>query len=296
MNVAGKLNTPFPYYLNDDRKNAALIVVISAFVVAFMYFFKTPNDHDLTLPQHFIFGGVTLVSLFFNIVLLPRFFPVWFDASTWTLKKYILHTIMHLVLIGIASSIVDIYYICPEKTILENVTEAFSRVALKGIIPIALTTLFVRNAMLQQNLKSALQANKELSKIQSLKKESARNTNSITLYSDTSETLDLSLPDLLYVEADDNYSTVVWKNGHGIQRKLLRANLKSIESQMDNVFTLRCHRSFLVNISAISNVAGNANGYKLKIQDSDIYIPVSRQKGKEVLEKISQWRNVMELS
>jgi hypothetical protein len=295
MTLAQKLNEPFPFYLDDDRKNVGLIVVISAFVVAFMYFFKLSTDHDLTLPQHFLFGGVTLVCLLVNIVWLPRVLPAWFD--NFNLKKYILLNLWHLLLIGMVSSVVDMVYICPEKTFWENIVEANSRVAIKGIIPIALTTLFLRNTMLQQTLKSALKANKELNKIQSLKKDTSNGTgNTITLYSDTSETLTLNLPDLLYVEADDNYSTVVWRNGNGVEKKLLRANLKNIENQLDNAFTLRCHRSFLVNINAISNVAGNTNGYKLKILDSDIFIPVSRQKGKEVIEKISQWRNVMELS
>lgn len=274
-----------------------LVAVISLFVLAFMHFFKLPNDHDLTLGQLVLFAGVTFVCLILNIVLLPRIFPALYDTENWNLKKYIILNIWHLFSIGMASSLVDIVYICPEKTILENILEANSRVVVKGIIPIALTTLFLRNTMLQQNLKSALQANKELQKIQSLKREPAlKNSNTVTLYSDTSETLSINLPDLLYVQADDNYSTVVWQNGEGIQKKLLRANLKSIESQMDNVFTMRCHRSYLVNINAISLVSGNANGYKLKILDTDILIPVSRQKSKEVMEKISQWRNVMELS
>jgi DNA-binding LytR/AlgR family response regulator len=296
MSLLSKLNAPFPYYLNDDRKNIALIGAITLFVVAFMYFFKSATDRDLTLAQLFLLSGITFTCLIINIVLLPRFMPVWFDPVTWNLKKYIILNIWHLVLIGIASSLVDILFITPEKTIVENITEAYTRVTLKGIIPIALTTLFLRNTMLQQNLKSALQANKELQKIQTLRKEPVKSTNSITLYSDTSETLTLNLPDLLYVQADDNYSTIVWKNGDGIQKKLLRANLKSIERQIDNSFTLRCHRSYLVNINAISNVAGNANGYKLKILETDYFIPVSRQKGKEVIDKISQWRNVLELS
>jgi len=296
MSLQEKVNAPFPYYLNDDRKNIALIGAITLFVLAFMYFFKSPNDRDLTFPQLFLLSGITFTCLLINIVLLPRLLPVWFDPVNWTIKKYIILNIWHLALIGIASSLVDILFITPDKTFLENITEAYIRVTLKGIIPIALTTLFLRNTMLQQNLKSALQANKELQKIQTLRNEPVKSKNSITLYSETSETLTLNLPDLLFVQADDNYSTVVWKDNEGIQKKLLRANLKSIESQIDNSFTLRCHRSYMVNINAISNVSGNANGYKLKILDTDYFIPVSRQKGKEVIEKISQWRNVLELS
>jgi DNA-binding LytR/AlgR family response regulator len=89
---------------------------------------------------------------------------------------------------------------------------------------------------------------------------------------------------------------VVWKNGHGIEKKLLRVNLKNVESQLNNSFTLRCHRSYIVNVHAISNITGNTNGYKLQIRDSDFSIPVSRPKGKEVMEKISQLRSMMESS
>jgi DNA-binding LytR/AlgR family response regulator len=98
------------------------------------------------------------------------------------------------------------------------------------------------------------------------------------------------------VEADDNYSTITWRQADGIQKRLLRINLKNIESQLDNSFALRCHRSFIVNVNAISAISGNTNGYKLRIQGTDFAIPVSRPKGKEVMEKISQLRNMMELS
>jgi DNA-binding LytR/AlgR family response regulator len=294
MNLKDNLHTPFPYYLQDDRKNLILIAVISVFVVIFMYVFKTPGDHELTLPQHFLFGGITFVCLVINIIVLPKLFPGWFD--NWTLGKYILINIGHLFLIGVASSLVDIFYICPHLSVAENLIQANTRVVIKGIIPIALTTLFLRNTLLQQNLNNALQANRELKKIQQIKTDPAKETSRITLHSETSETLEVNLPDLLFVEADDNYSTVFWKNGQGIQSKLLRANLKSIENQLDNSFTLRCHRSYLVNVNAIGSVSGNANGYKLRIRDTDIIIPVSRQKGKEVMERIHQLRSMMELA
>jgi DNA-binding LytR/AlgR family response regulator len=51
-----------------------------------------------------------------------------------------------------------------------------------------------------------------------------------------------------------------------------------------------------VNVNAISDISGNTNGYKLQILDTDFFIPVSRPKGKEVIEKIQQIRNVMELA
>jgi len=301
MTLSQRLKSPFPFYLNDDRKNFVLILAISLFVVAFLHLYRPYfNMHvELNMAQKFLFGGVTFVILFWDIIILPRLFPKAFDATSWTVGKYSLLTGLHLLLIGIASTIIDELLICPEKTLFDNIVGASIQVALTGVIPVTVIFLFLKTKMLQQNLKSALSANQELEKIKNLKKEVAvKNSPSapITLQSDTSETLELHLPDLLFVEADDNYSTVFWKNGHGVQKKLLRANLKNIESQINNSFTIRCHRSFIVNVNAISNVTGNTNGYKLQIRDTDHFIPVSRPKGKEVIEKIEQLRNVMELS
>jgi len=301
MTLTERLKSPFPFYLNDDRKNMILILAISLFVVAFLHLYRPYfNRHvDLNMGQKFLFGGVTFVVLFFDIIVLPRIFSKTFDATTWTVGKYCLLTLLHLLLVGIASTIIDELYICPEKTLLDNIIGANIQVALTGVIPVTIIFLFLKTKMLQQNLKGALSANQELEKIKNLKKEVIpKNAVStpITLHSDTSETLDLHLPDLLFVEADDNYSTVFWKNGHGIQKKLLRVNLKNIESQINNSFTIRCHRSYIVNVNAISNISGNTNGYKLQILNTDHFIPVSRPKGKEVIEKIQQLRNVMELS
>ncbi|HEY3405348.1 MAG TPA: LytTR family DNA-binding domain-containing protein [Ohtaekwangia sp.] len=301
MTLSERLKSPFPFYLNDDRKNILLILAISLFVVAFLHLYRPYfNRHvELTIGHKFLFGGVTFVVLFFDIIILPRLFPKAFDATTWTIGKYSMLTLLHLILIGIASTILDETYICPEKTLIDNIIGANIQVAMTGVIPVTIIFLFLKTNMLQQNLKGALSANRELEKIKNLKKEvPVKNTTSapITLHSDTSETLDLHLPDLLFVEADDNYSTVFWKNGHGIQKKLLRVNLKNIESQINNSFTIRCHRSYIVNVNAISNISGNTNGYKLQILDTDLFIPVSRPKGKEVIEKIQQLRNVMELA
>lgn len=299
MNLGQKLNSPFPYYLNDDRKNTLLSLAIGLFVILFHVVYKTAGDHGvvLTFWQKALFGGVTFVVLFVHIVLIPRLFTFSFvDTLHWTVKKYILHVLWICFVIAIFNSAIDKLYVCPEKPLDEIILHVFQQIALTGIIPIAIMTLLFKNNMLQGNLKSAISANQEISKIKDLKSEVSKTSNaSITIYSDTSETLTFKLPDLLFIEADDNYSTVYWKNGHGLEKKLLRINLKNIESQLNNTYAIRCHRSYIVNVHAITNVTGNTNGYKLQIRDSDFSIPVSRPKGKELMEKISELRNMMEL-
>ncbi len=48
-------------------------------------------------------------------------------------------------------------------------------------------------------------------------------------------------------------------------------NLKNVERQLNNDFTIRCHRSFIVNINVIDTIAGNTNGYKLSIAGGQLF-------------------------
>lgn len=299
LNIAERLKASFPYYLNDDRKNLLLITSISLFVIFFMSVYRPYGNFEehLSFWAVCVFGAVTFVILCISIILLPRIFPVVFDPVNWTLKKYIVQTLLQCFAIGTASIYFDqILVICPNKSLYEIAVHAYTQVALIGFIPATFITLLLKNNMLQENLQQAIKANQELDRIKNLKNEVSNPANhGITIYSDTSETLTLNLPDLLFIEADDNYSTVYWQAEGLVQKKLLRLNLKSIETQIDNTFTLRCHRSFIVNIHAISSITGNTNGYKLRIRDTEHYIPVSRPKGKEVMEKIKELKNMMEL-
>lgn len=291
--VLSKINSPFPYYLNDDKKNTILAAVVGLFVIFFLMVYKPQNNIDLVLTtgQKVMFGGITFIMMFLNIVVLPKLIPA-LDPVQWTIKKYILHTLWICFTIVVIDSAIDAIYVCPEKPLFIIIIHVCTQVALTGIIPIAIMTLLFRNNMLRANLKNAIGANQQINKIQALKKETKTN-HAVILHSDTTETLSLNLPDLLFIEADDNYSTIVWKNGHGIEKKLLRVNLKNIETQLNNAFTIRCHRSYIVNIHAIGAISGNTNGYKLQIRDTDYSIPVSRQKGKELMEKISQLQDMM---
>jgi hypothetical protein len=295
-----KLNYPFPFYLNDDRKNLLFIAGMGVFVFIFLMFFKTSsNTHlELNTVQKAIFGLVTFGSLFLTVFVLPRLFPQIFEPDQWTVGKYILHTVLNIVIIGIVSTGVDEFIICPERTLWENFKGAVEQVVIVGSIPVALVTLILRSNMLKQHLSLALKTNVELEKINRFRRENqldkmVNGDSVIHLKSNTTETFSLNLPDLLFIQADDNYSSIHLMNGHGLQKKMLRVKLKQIEDQINNVYAIRCHRSYIVNVTAIESVSGNTNGYRLHIRNTDLSIPVSRTKGKEIIEKIGQLKDMI---
>jgi hypothetical protein len=133
LNVSERLRSPFPYYLNDDRKNLLIILAISTFVVFFMLVYRPVRnfEEELTIGKTSIFGGVTFVVLTISIIVLPKLFPVVFDPTNWTIQKYLLQTLAQCFVIGVVSVFIDKLYICPQKSIGEITVHAFSQVALK---------------------------------------------------------------------------------------------------------------------------------------------------------------------
>ena len=79
---------------------------------------------------------------------------------------------------------------------------------------------------------------------------------------------------MLFVKTDGNYIELYFKDGNKILRRTTIKKLESIIKQ--EVFILKTHRSYLVNINYVDTVSGNAQGYKLQLKNYSEKIPVSR--------------------
>ena len=82
--------------------------------------------------------------------------------------------------------------------------------------------------------------------------------------------------DILYMEADRNYSTIVTANGQFV----LTNTLKTLEGRLPSSHFIRVHRSFLVNISKLDVVADNHLEINRKV------IPFGKSHKKTLLKRI----------
>ena len=108
----------------------------------------------------------------------------------------------------------------------------------------------------------------------------------IQIRSDTREELQIHLDRLLFVEAQENYSRIVWLEEDRVQEKLLRATIKNLEKQLSDDRIVRCHRSWMINTGVDFTVQGNSNGYRLTSGLFPDVIPISRSLGKEIVAKL----------
>jgi DNA-binding LytR/AlgR family response regulator len=90
------------------------------------------------------------------------------------------------------------------------------------------------------------------------------------------EQLTITLADLLFIEAQDNYVSVHYLEKEIVKRQLLRATMKDVEANLNNDFIIRCHRSFIVNINNVEKVTRDSHQMKLFLASLSESIPVSR--------------------
>ena len=101
----------------------------------------------------------------------------------------------------------------------------------------------------------------------------------ITLF-DNSGTLKLSLnPDnLYYIESDDNYIKVWYTDSKcELKQYMLRCRLKTVEDSFKGSGLVRCNRKYIVNISKVSMLRKESEGYFLDLCNEDIQsLPVTK--------------------
>lgn len=89
------------------------------------------------------------------------------------------------------------------------------------------------------------------------------------------EVFTIASGDLLYLESQDNYVTVVYLHEGRRLTRLLRSSLKRLEGMLP-ASCRRCHRSFVVNLTQVRACHGNQHGLKLHFAGGDEAVPVSR--------------------
>ena len=115
----------------------------------------------------------------------------------------------------------------------------------------------------------------------------AQPSSNITLTGSTSDTIQLHVPDLLYIEAVGNYVKVYQLSDGQVRSDMLRATSKQMEENLSAYpMIVRCHRAFLVNLQQVERIATHSGTMQLHIKHCQDTLPVSRSNMVQVKEAI----------
>lgn len=190
-----------------------------------------------------------------------------------TYLTYILWCMMEIILVCSFYSWLTINIIGPDG---ESEWVIFGRSLLYGTIALGIPYLIsgMYFAIIDKNNTIRLMNYENVVTDEPIRSESQKHK--ITLF-DNSGTLKLSLnPDnLYYIESDDNYIKVWYTDSKGeLKQYMLRCRLKTVEESFRGSALVRCHRKYIVNLSKVSMLRKESEGYVLDL-DKDSIPPIS---------------------
>jgi hypothetical protein len=256
------LKQPFPIPENATRK-WEICIGISVFVSLFLFLFKPFGLAEVS--QAWVFAGYGLVCflvLVFNMFIVPKIFPQFFIEARWTGFSEIFFTLYNICTVGLGNVLFSSWLgFMPLQ--LSSILNFQLITLLVGILPVAALILLKQNRLLKKNL---------------------ANAKTITAHLHPSE---IETAAVLYISSADNYIEIHFLEDGAEKKKLLRGTLKKTEeilSAYQQFF--RCHRMHIVNLEKIVKVGGNAQGYKIHLQNAAAAIPVSRSLNKIFMERL----------
>ena len=273
-----KLNLSQPYPLNQSLKRRLITsFLFGSFVFLFLSIFqpfelsKLPKD---ILLIAFGYGAVCFVIMAILNAVAFLTLPSCFSESRWTTKKQILWIIINVIFIGLGNYTFSLLTKVTAFTwwnlfLFETYTIAVA------VFPVTILTLANQVRLSKKFERQSEHFNEDIEKKQN--KFIAETNFPIIAIDNGNDEFNLAIEDFLFAKSDDNYVEIYFLNDKIVSRKIVRNTLKNVYSLFaEHKEIFKCHRSYIVNLKHVQRISGNAQGYKLHLQESGEIIPVSR--------------------
>ena len=269
-------------------------LVVTVLLVILVLFVSVPwgGNHPwwLNLLLAVSSGLATALAEVIYLWVLPKLFPQWYDAKTWTYKKELLSLLLGLFLI--ATFVYTLFVLAFGMPVSWPVLVYFTG-SFIFVVPIILAVMLMwrKNLLLAKNLREANEMNEllldRLAHLQNAEKAEEAPV-MLTFVDGKNSSFELESERLFYAEANGNYVDLVFKGKDGVpEHRLIRGTMKSMEETCEGCGEIvRCHRAYLVNMRYVKMVTGNAQECSLHLEGCPDRIPVSRNCRQNILESM----------
>jgi LytTr DNA-binding domain len=280
--MPGSLSQPFPF-TPDFRKRIVSVFLISLFVFLFLFLFRPFGLDQLDGNLLLItigYGTITFIGILIVTVIIPKLFPKFFIEERWTTGKELLFILITISLIA-SCNIIYSHYLGFIPVTIDAILNFSLFTFLVAIMPVFALTLIRQNILLRKNLKAANDLSNNLYHKVRLP---GSHTNTVTIHSENGKDNFTEDPaNIYFLKSAENYVEVHYSVNGKTTRKVLRTTLKSAHDDLKAASQFyRCHRTCLVNLEKVKRVTGNAQGYRLVLENVEESIPVSRGLNNEI--------------
>lgn len=305
------LKRPFP--LPGDSLPSFLRTALSfgAFVTIFLSLFPPIGLNAVPAPMLYVhtlvYGALCSVIMLGNSLFLPRTFPRAFESESWNVGKHIGFNLWMVFTVALGNVVYSVWQFHFQMS-LSTVITFLGTTLLIGLFPATVLTLLQERRLLRRNIDSASRISAHLHSLEvkevvpqqkgSPPNDKAAQTplsipavspNLVFEGASAKERLETPPEAIICLQSSDNYVTVVELHDGELRTTMLRMTLKSAEERTNNYpHIMRCHKSYMVNLKFVSDVSGNAQGYKLHIPALDFPVPVSRSYQDRILQALER--------
>lgn len=305
------LNKPYPL---EERKpvQIKLALIFGVIVFMLMYFVKPfgfSGTQQQLLVNSVFAGATTALAICFDFLVLFTLFPQFFKEEKWTIGREIIFTL--IIITTIASfNVLAAKIIYGDALSLMSWLRMIFYTGVIGIAPATVSILLNQTRLLKKYRNEAADLNeqlphrinenvvletRELQEAVLPMEEPIENssTDFVTIEAENEkENLTILTANFLAATSADNYVKVYYVKNEKPVSAILRTTLKRVaENTAAFPSFYRCHRTALVNLAAVQNVVGTAQGYRLQLSFLQDEIPVSRNLNKEVKERLAAIQN-----
>lgn len=266
-----------------------------AFVTFFLFIFK-PFGIEIHDGEQFAFLTICIYFglVTWTVLMLYHLFqlalPQIFKEDGWKVWKEIMATSVMISCLATANMLFSNYYF--DQPSLWQFFWGWQKTTFSvGIFPTVFIAFYKQMKLTKQyNTESqVINQNLEIRNQDTTENQIAENQ-IITIFGENqNEKLAIDKSQLCYISAADNYVQVFYAENGSLKQTLLRSSLKKIEDNLAEFSDFyRCHRTYIVNLQKVKYISGNAQGYKLHLENIDTLIPVSRSLNEEIATKFAK--------
>jgi len=241
-----------------------------------------------------LYALVTFVTTSINTFLLPWLFPSFYREEKWTTGREFVHMCWHLIPIAFGNWLLT-HWLYGTELSWHTLFSFFWFTFVVGIFPLWLNVLLKQQRLLKKYQTGASRLEEQLQQPAPVPMPATAVPDTIVFSSENGkEQFSIAPADIRYIASADNYVRIYFINDHQPAVHLLRNTLRKAEELLaGHPQFFRCHRAYIVNLSVVEHVSGNAQGYKLQLKDVEEYIPVSRNLNKQLAERLANKKSTV---
>ncbi|MGD2034700.1 MAG: LytTR family DNA-binding domain-containing protein [Bacteroidales bacterium] len=276
------LNQKLPEYQTEKKNIVRLIFFTAAFALIFINIyspFELTSWITTEAPAWLKIGSLDLLLLIYSsfiiltgvlVVVISRIimYQVTKRRGRITIGQFLIWIAIEIISMAMFYALYEKLFLNDPRSFLDAYKVSIQNTALVLLFPYSVLWLYF----------SWIEKNRQLQKLADTG-EAAFDSMDMVTFRDEKGTMRLSikLADLLYLQASDNYVTIVYNHQDKQAKYLLRSSLKIIQEELKHLPLIRCHRSYMVNFEKVKIISREKDGLKLELETPvNTIIPVSK--------------------